>query len=100
MVQSASDVGQNIVPSLVSARVKVPVIIRWPKLVGRDELLQAVNWRQGFIVAFLRRRAARRAISIAEPIIRWAPDIGTEHVNTAPEAVSLCHRVHDGILPV
>src|SRR5260370_14510088 len=99
VIQCASDVGQGVVSSLVSAGVKIPVIVWRPKLVGRDELLQAIECRNGFIVALFSRRTACRAILFAEPVIRRAPNVRPNHVNTTQIADSLRPCVYHSVRP-
>src|SRR5207302_7184713 len=84
MFEHAHDVGEVAV-ALVAARMEEPGVVWGPQLIGRYKLLQAVQWRNGFIIPFFGRRAARRAILIAEPVIRRAPHVGSVHVNPGPE---------------
>ena len=39
-------------------------------------------------------------MSVAEPVVRWAPDVSADRVNAAPKAIPRGNAIDYGILPV
>ena len=66
------------------AGVEVPGVVDRPQLVGRDELLQARERRDVFVVALFGRRAPGSAVAAAEPVGRRSPAVGPRHIDAVP----------------
>ena len=75
-------------------------------LSGGDELLQARERRDVFVVALFGGRAAGGAVASAEPVARRSPTVRARHVDAVPDAlpvgtsVDRRHGVDDRVGPV
>src|ERR1700730_4149407 len=80
--------------------MEIPIFIDRPELVGGNKFLEAFEWWNCLVVAFLGGRTAGGSVFFAEPVIRRSPYIRPNHVNAAPETVPRSNGIHHGILPV
>src|SRR5450756_135447 len=62
------------------SRMDVPCLVDGPKLLSRNEFLQAFKSRDMLVVALLNGRSAGWSVLPAEPIGRRTPGIGAFHV--------------------
>src|SRR5258707_2298749 len=85
-VDGAPNTGQRSVFRIRSG-VEVPSIVDGPQFVGRDELLQAGERRDLFVVTLFGGRSAGGGVIPGEPVARWTPAVRTRHLNAVPVAL-------------
>ncbi len=83
-----------------------PGVVDGPELVGRNELLQARERRDLFVVALFGGRPAGGGVTPGEPVARRSPAVRARHLDAVPVALPRlvgCQRGHGvdgGVLPV
>src|SRR5580765_1841594 len=98
--------GLQLICLFVTSGMKVPVVIRWPEFVSRDELLQALIRRNDLVISILCSRTAGRWIFGIEPV-RWRmPAVSAKHAYAIPNGSTVCisiavaFGIYNCILPV